>query len=442
MSKPIVAIVGRPNVGKSTLFNALAGEKISIVEDTPGVTRDRLYADATWLDRTFTIIDTGGIEPDSGDVILSQMREQAQIALMSADVVIFLVDVRQGLVDADSKVADMLRKSRKPVMLVVNKVDDFDKMMPDIYEFYQLGIGDPHPISASSKRGLGDMLDALIELLPDKQAGEEEDERVKVAIIGKPNVGKSSLVNKLVGKDRVIVSDIAGTTRDAIDTVVRHDGEEYVFIDTAGIRRKSKVKETLERYSVIRAVSACDRADVVIVMIDATEGVTEQDAKIAGIAHENGKGLLIAVNKWDAIEKDDKTMYKFRDEVKRVLSFVPYAKIVYISAKTGKRLDNLFDEIDAITAERNKRIATGVLNEIIMEAVAMNEPPTDKGRRLKVLYASQVSVGPPTFVLFVNDKKLLHFSYRRYLENQIRAAFGFEGTPIRFVIRERGDKGA
>ena len=442
MSKPIVAIVGRPNVGKSTLFNALAGEKISIVEDTPGVTRDRLYADANWLDRTFTIIDTGGIEPDSGDVILSQMREQAQIALMSADVVIFLVDVRQGLVDADSKVADMLRKSRKPVMLVVNKVDDFDKMMPDIYEFYQLGIGDPHPISASSKRGLGDMLDALVELLPDKQAGEEEDERVKVAIIGKPNVGKSSLVNKLVGKDRVIVSDIAGTTRDAIDTVVRHDGEEYVFIDTAGIRRKSKVKETLERYSVIRAISACDRADVVIVMIDATEGVTEQDAKIAGIAHENGKGLLIAVNKWDAIEKDDKTMYRFRDEVMRVLSFVPYAKIVYISAKTGKRLDNLFDEIDAITAERNKRIATGVLNEIIMEAVAMNEPPTDKGRRLKVLYASQVSVGPPTFVLFVNDKKLLHFSYRRYLENQIRAAFGFEGTPIRFVIRERGDKGA
>ena len=442
MSKPIVAIVGRPNVGKSTLFNALAGEKISIVEDTPGVTRDRLYADATWLDRTFTIIDTGGIEPDSGDVILSQMREQAQIALMSADVVIFLVDVRQGLVDADSKVADMLRKSRKPVMLVVNKVDDFDKMMPDIYEFYQLGIGDPHPISASSKRGLGDMLDALVELLPDKQAGEEEDERVKVAIIGKPNVGKSSLVNKLVGKDRVIVSDIAGTTRDAIDTVVKHDGEEYIFIDTAGIRRKSKVKETLERYSVIRAVSACDRADVVIVMIDATEGVTEQDAKIAGIAHENGIGLLIAVNKWDAIEKDDKTMYKFRDEVMRVLSFVPYAKIVYISAKTGKRLDNLFNEIDAITAERNKRIATGVLNEIIMEAVAMNEPPTDKGRRLKVLYASQVSVGPPTFVLFVNDKKLLHFSYRRYLENQIRATFGFEGTPIRFVIRERGEKGA
>ncbi len=439
MSKPIVAIVGRPNVGKSTLFNALAGEKLSIVEDTPGVTRDRLYADANWLDRHFTIIDTGGIEPDSGDIILSQMREQAEIALMSADVVIFMVDVRQGLVDADAKVADMLRKSRKPVMLVVNKVDNFDTMMADIYEFYQLGIGDPHPIAASSKRGLGDMLDALVELLPEKNADEEEDERVKVAIIGKPNVGKSSLANKLVGKDRVIVSDIAGTTRDAIDTVVKHDGEEYVFIDTAGIRRKSKVKETLEKYSVFRALSACERADVVVVMIDATEGVTEQDAKIAGIAHENGKGLLIAVNKWDAIEKDDKTMYKFRDEVMRVLSFVPYAKIVYISAKTGKRLDNLFDEIDAITAERTKRIATGVLNEIVMEAVAMNEPPTDKGRRLKILYTSQVSVGPPTFVLFVNDKKLMHFSYKRYLENQIRAAFGFEGTPIRFVIRERGE---
>ena len=440
MSKPIVAIVGRPNVGKSTLFNALAGEKISIVEDTPGVTRDRIYADASWLDRQFTIIDTGGIEPDTGDVILSQMREQAEMALMSADVVIFMTDVRQGLVDADAKVADMLRRSRKPVMLVVNKVDNFDKMMADVYEFYQLGIGDPHPIAASSKRGLGDMLDELVELFPEKGSGEEEDERVKVAVIGKPNVGKSSLINRLVGKDRVIVSDIAGTTRDAIDTVVKHDGEEYVFIDTAGIRRKSKVKETLERYSVIRALSACERADVVIVMIDASEGVTEQDAKIAGIAHENGKGILIAVNKWDAIEKDDKTMYKYRDEVMRVLSFIPYAKIVYISAKTGKRLDNLFNEIDAIVAERNKRIATGVLNEIIMEAVAMNEPPTDKGRRLKILYASQVSVAPPTFVLFVNDRKLLHFSYKRYIENQIRAAFGFEGTPIRFVVRERGNK--
>lgn len=439
MSKPIVAIVGRPNVGKSTLFNALAGEKLSIVEDTPGVTRDRIYADSSWLDRVFTIVDTGGIEPESQDIILSQMREQAQLALMSADVVLFLVDVRQGLVDADAKVADMLRKSQKPVILVVNKVDDFQKMMPDIYEFYRLGIGDPHPVSATLKLGIGDMLDELVELLPPKGAGEEEDDRVKVAVVGKPNVGKSSLVNKLLGKDRVIVSDIAGTTRDAIDTVIKYHGKEYVFIDTAGMRRKSKVKETIERFSVIRALSATDRADVVVLMIDATEGVTEQDAKIAGIAHEKGKGLLIAVNKWDAIEKDDKTMYKFRDEVMRVLSFVPYAKIIYISALTGKRVDQIYAEIDAIVEERRRRIATGVLNEIVMEAVAMNEPPSDKGRRLKVLYASQVGTEPPTFVVFINDKKLMHFSYRRYLENQIRQAFGFEGTPIRMVMRERGE---
>ena len=439
MAKPIVAIVGRPNVGKSTLFNALAGDKISIVEDTPGVTRDRIYADASWLDRVFTIVDTGGIEPESQDIILSQMREQAQLALMSADVVLFLVDVRQGLVDADAKVADMLRKSQKPVILVVNKVDDFQKMMPDIYEFYRLGIGDPHPISATLKLGIGDMLDELVELLPAKGEGEEEDERTKVAVVGKPNVGKSSLVNKLLGKDRLIVSDIAGTTRDAIDTVIKYHGREYVFIDTAGMRRKSKVKETIERFSVIRALSATDRADVVVLLIDATEGVTEQDAKIAGIAHEKGKGLLIAVNKWDAIEKDDKTMYKFRDEVMRVLSFVPYAKIIYISALTGKRLDQIYAEIDAIVEERRRRIATGVLNEIVMEAVAMNEPPSDKGRRLKILYASQVGTEPPTFVVFINDKKLMHFSYRRYLENQIRQAFGFEGTPIRMVMRERGE---
>ncbi len=440
MSKPIVAIVGRPNVGKSTLFNALAGEKLSIVEDTPGVTRDRLYADASWLDRVFTIVDTGGIEPESQDIILSQMREQAQLALMSSDVVLFLVDVRQGLVDADAKVADMLRKSRKPVILVVNKVDDFQKMMPDIYEFYQLGIGDPHPISATLKLGIGDMLDELVKLLPPKGSHEDEDERTKVAVVGKPNVGKSSLVNKLLGKDRVIVSDIAGTTRDSIDTVIKYHGKEYVFIDTAGMRRKSKVKETIERFSVIRALSATDRADVVILMIDATEGVTEQDAKIAGIAHEKGKGLLIVVNKWDAIEKDDKTMYKFRDEVMRVLSFVPYAKIIYISAKTGKRTDQIYHEVDAIVEERRRRIATGVLNEIVMEAVAMNEPPSDKGRRLKILYASQVGTEPPTFVVFINDKKLMHFSYRRYLENQIRQAFGFEGTPIRMVMRERGEE--
>ncbi len=439
MSKPIVAIVGRPNVGKSTLFNALAGEKISIVEDTPGVTRDRIYADASWLDRTFTIIDTGGIEPDSGDIILSQMREQAELALMSADVVLFLVDVRQGLVDADAKVADMLRKSRKPVMLVVNKVDNFEKMMPDIYEFYQLGIGDPYPISASLKLGIGDMLDELVRLLPAKGEGEDIDERTKVAVVGKPNVGKSSLINKLLGKERVIVSDIAGTTRDAIDTVIKYHGREYVFIDTAGMRRKSKVRENIERFSVIRALSAAERADVVILMIDAVEGITEQDAKIAGIAHEKGKGLLVAVNKWDAIEKNDKTMYQYRDDVMRVLSFASYLKIIYISALTGKRLDNLYKEIDSIVEERRKRITTGVLNEIIMEAVAMSEPPSDKGRRLKVLYASQVGTEPPTFVIFVNDKKLMHFSYRRYLENQIRNTFGFEGTPIRIVVRERGE---
>ncbi len=439
MSKPIVAIVGRPNVGKSTLFNALAGEKISIVEDTPGVTRDRIYADASWLDRTFTIIDTGGIEPDSGDIILSQMREQAELALMSADVVLFLVDVRQGLVDADAKVADMLRKSRKPVMLVVNKVDNFEKMMPDIYEFYQLGIGDPYPISASLKLGIGDMLDELVKLLPAKGEGEDIDERTKVAVVGKPNVGKSSLINKLLGKERVIVSDIAGTTRDAIDTVIKYHGREYVFIDTAGMRRKSKVRENIERFSVIRALSAAERADVVILMIDAVEGITEQDAKIAGIAHEKGKGLLVAVNKWDAIEKNDKTMYQYRDDVMRVLSFASYLKIIYISALTGKRLDNLYKEIDSIVEERRKRITTGVLNEIIMEAVAMSEPPSDKGRRLKVLYASQVGTEPPTFVIFVNDKKLMHFSYRRYLENQIRNTFGFEGTPIRIVVRERGE---
>ena len=439
MSKPIVAIVGRPNVGKSTLFNALAGEKISIVEDTPGVTRDRIYADASWLDRTFTIIDTGGIEPDSGDIILSQMREQAELALMSADVVLFLVDVRQGLVDADAKVADMLRKSRKPVMLVVNKVDNFEKMMPDIYEFYQLGIGDPYPISASLKLGIGDMLDELVKLLPAKGEGEDIDERTKVAVVGKPNVGKSSLINKLLGKERVIVSDIAGTTRDAIDTVIKYHGREYVFIDTAGMRRKSKVRENIERFSVIRALSAAERADVVILMIDAVEGITEQDAKIAGIAHEKGKGLLVAVNKWDAIEKNDKTMYQYRDDVMRVLSFASYLKIIYISALTGKRLDNLYKEIDSIVEERRKRITTGVLNEIIVEAVAMSEPPSDKGRRLKVLYASQVGTEPPTFVIFVNDKKLMHFSYRRYLENQIRNTFGFEGTPIRIVVRERGE---
>ncbi len=441
MSKPIVAIVGRPNVGKSTLFNALAGENISIVKDTPGVTRDRIYADVTWLNYYFTLIDTGGIEPDSGDIILSQMREQAQIAMDTADVIIFLVDVRQGLQDADSKVADMLRRSQKPVVLVVNKVDSFQKYMADVYEFYNLGIGDPIPVSASSRLGIGDMLDEVIHHFPSSEQEEEEDERPKVAIVGKPNVGKSSIINKLVGENRVIVSHIAGTTRDAIDTNICWNDREYVFIDTAGLRRKSKVKEELERYSIIRTVTAVERADVVVVVIDATEGVTEQDAKIAGIAHDRGKGMIVAVNKWDAIEKNDKTIYEFSRKVREVLSFMPYAEILFISAETGQRLGKLFETIDMVIENQTLRIQTGVLNEIIMEATAMQQPPSDKGKRLKIFYVTQVAVKPPTFVIFVNDKELMHFSYTRYLENRIRDTFGFKGTSLKFIIRERKDQG-
>ncbi len=440
MSKPIVAIVGRPNVGKSTLFNALAGENISIVKDTPGVTRDRIYADVTWLDRNFTLIDTGGIEPDSGDIILSQMREQAQIAIDTADVIIFLVDVRQGLQDADSKVADMLRRSRKPVVLVVNKVDSFQKLMADVYEFYNLGIGDPVPVSAASRLGIGDMLEAVAEHFPEPSGEEEEDDRPKVAIVGKPNVGKSSIINKLVGENRVIVSNIAGTTRDAIDTDICWNGREYVFIDTAGLRRKNKIKEELERYSIIRTVTAVERADVVVVVIDASEGVTEQDAKIAGIAHERGKGIIVAVNKWDAIEKNDKTIYEFTRKVREILSFMPYAEILFISAQTGQRLPKLFETIDMVIENQTLRVQTGVLNEIIMEATAMQQPPSDKGKRLKIFYVTQVAVKPPTFVIFVNDKELMHFSYTRYLENKIRDTFGFKGTSLKFIIRERKDK--
>ncbi|MCR4612301.1 MAG: ribosome biogenesis GTPase Der [Lachnospiraceae bacterium] len=439
MSKPVVAVVGRPNVGKSTLFNSLLGERVAIVKDTPGVTRDRIYADISWLQYDFTLIDTGGIEPESKDIILSQMREQAEIAIDTADVIIFMTDVRQGLVDADSKVCDMLRRSKKPVVLVVNKVDDFDKYMPDVYEFYNLGIGEPYPISASSKLGLGDMLDEVIAHFPEDAIEEEDDEIPRVAIVGKPNVGKSSLVNKMCGKDRVIVSDIAGTTRDAIDTKVVYEGREYIFIDTAGIRRKSKIKEELERFSIIRAVTAVEKSDVVIIMIDATEGVTEQDAKIAGIAHERGKGIIIAVNKWDAIEKDNKTVNKFTENIRSILSFMPYAQIIYISALTGQRINRLYNMIDSVLANNSMRIATGVLNEIIIEAVAMHEPPSDKGKRLKIFYATQAGVKPPTFVIFVNNKSLMHFSYVRYLENRIREAFGFEGTSIKFVIRERKD---
>lgn len=437
MSKPVVAIVGRPNVGKSTLFNVLAGERISIVKDTPGVTRDRIYADVSWLDKAFTLIDTGGIEPDSDDIILSQMREQAQIAIDTADVIMFITDVRQGLVDADEKVANMLRRSKKPVVLVVNKVDDFKKYMPDVYEFYNLGIGEPIPVSAASMLGIGDMLDEVIAHFPERNAEEEEDDRPKIAVIGKPNVGKSSLINKLTGEKRVIVSDIAGTTRDAIDTAVKYCGREYVFIDTAGLRRKSKIKEELERYSIIRAVTAVERADVAVIVIDATEGVTEQDAKIAGIAHDRGKGIIIAVNKWDAIEKNDKSVKEHSDRIRQVLSFMPYAEILFISAQTGQRLNKLYEMIDVVMANNSMRLATGVLNEIVAEAVAMQQPPSDKGKRLKIFYITQVSVKPPTFVVFVNDKKLMHFSYTRYIENRIRDAFGFRGTALRFIIRER-----
>ncbi len=439
MSKPIVAIVGRPNVGKSTLFNAIAGERISIVQDTPGVTRDRIYADATWLNYAFTMVDTGGIEPESRDDMLRHMREQAEIAIASADVIIFVTDVREGLVDSDNKVADMLRKSGKPIVLCVNKVDSFERLMPDVYEFYNMGIGDPIPVSAASRLGFGDLLDEVVKNFPEGSGEEEEDTRPKIAIVGKPNVGKSSIVNRLLGENRVIVSNQAGTTRDAIDAVVKYNKKEYVFIDTAGLRRKSKVTEEIERFSVIRTVAAVERCDVAVVVIDAGEGVTEQDAKIAGVAHERGKGVIIAVNKWDSIEKDDKTMYEHRNKIREILSFIPYADIVFMSALTGQRMNKLFDEIETVIENQNKRIGTGVLNEIMMEAVALQQPPSDKGRRLKLFYITQVSVKPPTFVIFVNDKELMHFSYTRYIENKIREAFGFEGTGLKFIIRERED---
>ncbi|MBO4213855.1 MAG: ribosome biogenesis GTPase Der [Lachnospiraceae bacterium] len=440
MSKPVVAIVGRPNVGKSTLFNSIIGERVSIVEDTPGVTRDRIYADVTWLNHVFTMIDTGGIEPDSKDIILSQMRAQAEIAIETADVIVFITDVRQGLVDDDAKVADMLRKSKKPVLLVVNKVDDFKKFMPDVYEFFNLGIGDPIPVSAASRLGIGDLLEEIVKKFPEGLESEEDDDRPKIAVVGKPNVGKSTLINRLCGENRVIVSDIAGTTRDAIDTEVIHNDREYVFIDTAGIRKKNKVKEDIERYSVIRAVAAIERADVVLLVIDAVEGVTEQDAKIIGVAHDNGKGIIVLVNKWDAREKDDKTIYRDTEKIRQVLSFMSYAEILFISAKTGQRVDQIFDLIDVVIENNAMRVQTGVLNEIMAEAVAMQQPPTDKGKRLKLFYMTQAGTKPPTFVIFVNDKKLMHFSYQRYLENKIRETFGFRGTSLRFIIRERNEE--
>ena len=440
MSKPIIAIVGRPNVGKSTLFNKIAGNRISIVDDTPGVTRDRIYADCNWLDRNFTLIDTGGIEPDSKDVILKQMREQAMMAMETADAIIFLTDVKQGLVDDDLRVAELLRKSQKPVILAVNKVDSFAKYGNDVYEFYNLGLGDPIPISAAEMQGLGDLLDAVLDPIPKMAEEEEEDPRPRIAIVGKPNVGKSSLVNRMAGNQRVIVSDIAGTTRDAIDTVVRRNKKEYVLIDTAGLRRKSKIKENIEHYSIVRAISAVERSQVVILMIDAKEGVSEQDAKIAGVAHDRGKGILILVNKWDLVEKDNSSVKKYTQDIRDVLSFLDYADILFVSAETGQRLGQIFDKVDEITESCQQRVSTGVLNEIISQATAMHEPPSDKGKRLRIYYATQVAVGPPTFVLFVNDKKLMHFSYQRYLENQLRETFGFRGTSIKIIIRERSEK--
>lgn len=440
MSKPIVAIVGRPNVGKSTLFNRLAGERIAIVEDTPGVTRDRIYADVEWLNHSFTLIDTGGIEPNSDDIILSQMRKQAEIAIETADVVIFLVDVKQGLTDSDHEVANMLRKSHKPVVLAVNKVDNMIQDNMDVYEFYNLGLGDPIPISAAQPLGLGDMLDKVIEHFPERETSDYEDEVIKVAIIGKPNVGKSSLINKILGEERVIVSDIPGTTRDAIDTPVTIGEDKFVFIDTAGVRRKNKIKEDIEKYSIVRTVAAIERADVAVLMIDAEEGITEQDTKIAGIAHEKGKAAIVVVNKWDKIEKDDKTMNKYLKEIDLKLSYMPYAPKLFISALTGQRVHKLFEMIKLVAQNHSLRISTGVLNDVLYEAMAMNQPPTDKGKRLKIYYMTQVSVKPPSFVIFVNDKELMHFSYERYIENQLREAFGFKGTPLRFMVREKQGK--
>lgn len=438
--KPIVAVVGRPNVGKSTLFNKLAGERISIVQDTPGVTRDRIYADVDWLNYRFTLIDTGGMEPGTEDVILKQIIVQAEIAIETADVIIFVTDVKQGVTEDDLQVAHMLRKSKKPVVLAVNKVDNMRKENLDVYEFYSLGMGEPIPISAGQMLGLGDLLEVVTGYFPEGSDNIEEEDVIKVAIIGKPNVGKSSLVNSILGEDRLIVSNIPGTTRDAIDSTIEINGQKFVFIDTAGMRRKSKIKEEIERFSIIRAVSAVERCDVAILVIDANEGITDQDTKIAGIAHERGKAAIIAVNKWDSVEKDDKTMNKFLKDIANELAYMPYAPRVFISAKTGQRVSKLIDTIKVVNENHNIRISTGVLNDVLIEAMAMQQPPSDKGKQLRIYYMTQVSTKPPTFVIFVNSRELMHFSYRRYLENQLRDAFGFSGTPIHFIVREKGEK--
>lgn len=440
MSKPIVAIIGKPNVGKSTFFNYLAGSRISIVQDTPGVTRDRVYADTNWRGRNFTLIDTGGIEPDSEDIILSQMREQANLAIQMADVIIFLTDIRQGVTAADKEIALMLKKSGKPIVLVCNKADNFEKERQEIYEFYNLGIGEPFPISATNAIGIGDVLDEIYEKFPPKQEGEEDDDIIKVAVIGKPNVGKSSLINKILGQNRAIVSNIAGTTRDAIDTPFENEMGKYILIDTAGVRKKSKVTESIEKFSIMRTLLAIERADVCLMIIDAQEGVTDQDAKIAGEAHEAGKGIIIVVNKWDAIEKENGTLENYRKKIYEKLSYLSYAPVIFISAKTGQRVPKLFELINQVAEENSKRISTSVLNQVINEAIAMVQPPTDKGKRLKIFYGTQASTKPPTFVIFVNNKELFHFSYERYLVNQFRKEFGLQGTPVRIMVREKGEE--
>ena len=440
MGKPTVAIIGKPNVGKSTFFNYIVGSRISIVEDTPGVTRDRVYAETNWRGRNFTVVDTAGIEPESEDVIISQMRQQAQMAIEIADVIIFLTDVKQGVTAVDQEIALMLKKSKKPVVLVCNKADNISRDQNDVYEFYNLGVGEPHPVSAANALGIGDVLDAIYEKFPEKQEGEDEDDRIKVAVIGKPNVGKSSLINKILGQNRTIVSSIAGTTRYEIDTEYENDYGKYVLIDTAGIRRKSKVTEKIEKFSIMRTLLAIERADVCLMMIDALEGVTEQDAKIAGEAHEAGKGVIIVVNKWDEYEKETGTLEKYKKEVYNKLSYLAYAPMIFISAKTGQRVDKLFNMINNVAEQNAKRISTSVLNQVINEAIALVQPPTDKGKRLKIFYGTQVSTKPPTFVIFVNNKELFHFSYQRYLVNQLRKEFGLEGTPIRMIAREKSDK--
>lgn len=440
MAKPTVAIIGKPNVGKSTFFNYIVGSRISIVEDTPGVTRDRVYAETNWRGRNFTVVDTAGIEPESDDTIISQMREQAKIAIDISDVILFLTDVKQGVTAADQEIAIMLKKSKKPVVLVCNKADNMSRDRNEIYEFYNLGMGEPYPVSAANALGIGDVLDALYENFPEKNDDEDDDGRIKVAVIGKPNVGKSSLINKILGENRTIVSNIAGTTRDAIDTEYENEYGKYVLIDTAGIRRKSKVSESIEKFSIMRTLLAIERADVCLMMIDANEGVTDQDAKIAGEAHEAGKGIIIVVNKWDEYEKETGTLEKYKKDIYAKLSYLSYAPVIFISAKTGQRVDKLFNMINNVAEQNAMRVSTATLNQVINEAIAIVQPPTDKGKRLKILYGTQVSTKPPTFVIFVNNKELFHFSYERYLVNQIRKEFGLEGTPVRIIAREKGEK--